>query len=92
MLAGKLSIRQWLEVVYLVLAAGIGGTLMWNYGAKHLTSTAAGTFLYLIPVVAVTSGALMLGEVVTVFIVVGGLLMLAGVAAAQFGPRLFRQP
>jgi len=34
----------------------------------------------------------MLGEVVTVFIVVGGLLMLAGVAAAQFGPRLFRQP
>lgn len=92
LLAGKLSIRQWLEVVYLVLAAGIGGTLMWNYGAKHLTSTAAGTFLYLIPVVAVTCGALMLGEVVTVFIVVGGLLMLAGVAAAQFGPRFFRQP
>ena len=30
----------------------------------------------------------MLGEVVTVYIVAGGLLMLAGVAAAQFGPHL----
>lgn len=87
-LAASLDGRQWFEVVYLVLAAGIGGTLMWNYGTKHLSGTAAGTFLYLIPVVAVTAGALVLGEEVTVFIVAGGLLMLAGVAAAQFGPAL----
>ena len=43
---------------------------------------------YLIPVVAVAAGALMLGEVITVHVVAGGLLMLAGVAAAQFGPAL----
>jgi drug/metabolite transporter (DMT)-like permease len=62
--------------------------MLWNYGTKHLSSTAAGTFLYLIPVVAVAAGALMLGEVITVHVVAGGLLMLAGVAAAQFGPAL----
>lgn len=87
-LAARLDLRQWFEVVYLVFAAGIGGTMLWNYGAKHLSSTAAGTFLYLIPVIAVAAGALVLGEPVTLYIVAGGLLMLSGVAAAQFGPML----
>lgn len=87
-LAAKLDLRQWMEVVYLVIASGIGGTLLWNYGAKNLSSTAAGTFLYLIPVVAVAAGALVLDEPVTVYVVAGGLLMLAGVAAAQFGPAI----
>lgn len=87
-LMARLDARQWCEVVYLVLASGLGGTLLWNYGSKHLSSTAAGTFLYLIPVVAVTAGALILDEPVTVYVVAGGLLMLAGVAAAQFGPAL----
>jgi drug/metabolite transporter (DMT)-like permease len=87
-LAARLDLRQWLEVLYLVFAAGLGGTMLWNYGIKHLSSSAAGTFLYLIPVVAVAAGALVLDEVVTVHIVAGGLLMLGGVAAAQFGPQL----
>ncbi len=87
-LAAKLDLRQWAEVVYLVVAAGIGGTLMWNYGTKHLSGTAAGTFLYLIPVVAVVCGAVVLAEPVTINVIAGGLLMLAGVAAAQFGPAM----
>lgn len=90
-LAARLDLRQWAEIVYLVIAAGIGGTLMWNYGTKHLSSTAAGTFLYLIPVVAVAAGALVLDEAVTIFVIAGGALMLAGVAAAQFGPALLKR-
>jgi drug/metabolite transporter (DMT)-like permease len=88
-LPARLDARQWAELIYLVLASGIGGTLMWNYGTKHLSGTAAGTFLYLIPVIAVACGALILAEPVTLYIVAGGVLMLAGVAAAQFGPALF---
>ena len=88
-LAARLDAHQWFEVAYLVLASGLAGTMLWNYGAKHLSSTAAGTFLYLIPVIAVAAGALVLGEQVTGYVVAGGLLMLAGVAAAQFGPSLF---
>lgn len=90
-LAARLDLRQWFEVAYLVLASGLAGTMLWNYGTKHLSSTAAGTFLYLIPVIAVAAGALVLGEQVTVYVVAGGLLMLAGVAAAQFGPTLLRR-
>lgn len=90
-LAARLDMRQWSEIIYLVLASGLGGTLLWNYGTKHLSSTVAGTFLYLIPVVAVACGALVLAEPVTAYIVAGGLLMVAGVAAAQFGPHLRRR-
>jgi drug/metabolite transporter (DMT)-like permease len=88
-LAQALNLRQWAELIYLVLASGVGGVLLWNYGSKHLSSTIAGTFLYLLPVVAVAGGALVLSEPVTIFIVLGGMLMLAGVAAAQFGPARF---
>jgi len=87
-LAARLDLRQWAELLYLALASGITGTLLWNYGAKHLSGTAAGTFLYLIPVIAVACGAVILAEPVTPYIVAGGALMLAGVAAAQFGPML----
>lgn len=87
-LALRLDARQWAELVYLTLASGIVGTLLWNYGTKHLAGAVTGSFLYLIPVIAVICGALILDEEVTVYIVAGGLLMLAGVAIAQFGPAL----
>jgi drug/metabolite transporter (DMT)-like permease len=87
----RLDAMQWFEVFFLVFATGLGGTMLWNYGVKHLSSSAAGAFLYLIPVVAVAAGALILDEKVTLHVVAGGLIILAGVAAAQFGPRLARR-
>ncbi len=88
-LAVRLDARQWAELFYLIIPNGVLGTLLWNYGSKRLSGAATGSFLYLIPVVAVAAGALILGEAVTVYILTGGALMLAGVAVAQFGPALF---
>jgi len=90
-LAAKLDARQWVELFYLIIPNGILGTWLWNYGSRQLPGAATGTFLYLIPVIAVTSGALILAEPVTLHVILGGALMLAGVAAAQFGPRLLGQ-
>jgi drug/metabolite transporter (DMT)-like permease len=90
-LAAGLDARQWFEVAYLVLPSGIIGTLLWNYGSKHLSGGVTGSFLYLIPVVAVVGGALVLGEAVTIYVVAGGALILTGVALAQFGPLVFRR-
>ncbi|MBM3519719.1 MAG: hypothetical protein FJX63_02945 [Alphaproteobacteria bacterium] len=84
----SLTIRQWGELLYLVIPNGLLGTFLWNYGTKHLSGTAAGLYLYLVPVIAVAAGALMLGEPVTIFVLLGGALMLFGVAFAQFGPGL----
>lgn len=85
-LAQGLTARQWLEVFYLVVPNGLLGTMLWNYGSKHLSSGLTGSTLYLIPVLAVTNGALFLGEEVTGYVVAGGLLILAGVAVAQLRP------
>jgi drug/metabolite transporter (DMT)-like permease len=88
-LAARLDLRQWFELFYLIVPNGIVGTLLWNFGAKRLTGAATGAFLYLIPVIAVVSGVAILGESLTVSIIAGGALTLAGVALAQFGPAVF---
>ncbi|MFN0193905.1 MAG: DMT family transporter [Aestuariivirga sp.] len=89
-LAQGLDGRQWAELLYLVILNGILGTMLWNYGNKHLGGASTGAFLYLIPVVAVICGAIVLSEPVTLQIVLGGAIILAGVALAQFGATLFR--
>lgn len=88
-LAQKLNVRQWAELLFLVIPNGVLGVLLWNYGSHRLSGAATGSFLYLVPVIAVVCGALVLDEQVTLNIVAGGALMLAGVAVAQFGPAIF---
>jgi drug/metabolite transporter (DMT)-like permease len=84
--ARLLGWREWSEMVYLVIPYGMLGTLLWNFGAGRLSGAATGTFLYLIPVIAVMSGAIVLGETVTPNIVLGGLVILSGVGIAEFAP------
>lgn len=86
--AAHLDARQLAELIYLTFANGLLATCLWNYGNARLGNAHAGAFLYLIPVTAVASGAVFLGETVTPAIILGGLLTLAGVAIAQIGPTL----
>jgi drug/metabolite transporter (DMT)-like permease len=87
----SLTGRQWGMLLYLVIPNALLGTLFWNYGSARLPGAMVGSFLYLIPVVAVIAGALLLAEPITFNLVAGGLVMLAGVAIAQFGPALLGQ-
>jgi O-acetylserine/cysteine efflux transporter len=80
--------REWAEMAYLVIPYGVLGTVLWNYGAGELSGAATGTFLYLIPVIAVAGGAIVLGETVTANIALGGIIILSGVAIAEFAPVL----
>lgn len=79
---------SWLEIGYLALFNTILGSMLWNYGTRHLPGAAAGSFLYLVPVVAVLAGFLWLGEPITLFLVAGGVIVLAGVAIAQSGSKV----
>lgn len=83
-----LDARQLAELIYLTFANGLLATCLWNYGNAKLGNAHAGAFLYLIPVIAVASGAVFLGETITPAIIIGGALTLAGVAIAQIGPTL----
>ena len=70
-------------VLYLGVLCTLLGYLAWNVGLRGLGSTNAVTYAYGIPVLAVAFGAVLLDETVTLWLAVGGALVLAGVALAQ---------
>jgi drug/metabolite transporter (DMT)-like permease len=70
-------------VLYLGLACTLLGYVAWNVGLRGLGSTNAVSYAYGIPVLAVAIGAVLLDEPVTVWLAVGGALVLTGMAAAQ---------
>ena len=80
--------RLWVEMGYIVILSTIIATVTWNYGAARLPAAASGAFLYLVPIIGVAAGAAMLDEAITPGMILGGTLILAGVAIAQFGPRI----
>jgi drug/metabolite transporter (DMT)-like permease len=84
----SMSPRNWAEMIYMVVIASLIATVTWNFAASRLSSVATGAFLYLVPIIAVAAGALVLQETVTLGMLGGGLLILLGVAVAQFSDRL----
>ncbi len=55
----------------------------WNYAAPHLKPSVLGASLYVMPVVAVGAGWLILNEAVTPQILLGAVVIFAGVALSQ---------
>jgi drug/metabolite transporter (DMT)-like permease len=79
--------RQWFELVFLAFVSSFIAMIGWTYATARLPAATIGVALYVIPVIAVVAGAVLLGETVTLTAMLGGLLILGGVAVAQFGPR-----
>jgi drug/metabolite transporter (DMT)-like permease len=78
------------DLRYVAAAAGIGlvsfgaGYLAYNYGVARVPVGAAGMALNLIPLFGVTTAVLALGERLSVFEVLGGALIIAGVAVFPY--------
>jgi drug/metabolite transporter (DMT)-like permease len=70
-------------VLYLGLVCTLFGYAAWNVGLRGLGPTRAVSYTYAIPALAVFMGALFLGEPISVWLAVGGALILTGVAVAQ---------
>jgi drug/metabolite transporter (DMT)-like permease len=70
-------------LLYLGVLATLLGYILWNAGLKGLGPTRAVTYAYAIPPLAVTFGAILLDEPVTVWLALGGVLVVGGIAAAQ---------
>jgi drug/metabolite transporter (DMT)-like permease len=80
----------WAAVGFVVVFGTFLATSAWNYALGHMESSIAGVFLYVQPVVAAAGGILLLGESLTWPLVLGGALIILGVAIAQFGPIMRR--
>jgi drug/metabolite transporter (DMT)-like permease len=74
----------------ILIALGLGSTLLpfvaTLWASRHTTATNVALVGYVAPLISVVAGALLLDEVITGAIVVGGLLTLSGVALVT-GPR-----
>jgi drug/metabolite transporter (DMT)-like permease len=84
---GAMTPAHWGAMTFMVIVSTFMASITWNYGAARLSAAVAGAFLYLVPMIAVAAGAVFLAEPVSGNVVLGGLLILAGVGIAQFGGR-----
>ena len=74
------------NLVFLGVFASALAFSAWNLASKRLGMVKANIGLYLMPVVGVVAAALFLGERITWPVILGGLLILAGVAVASVNP------
>jgi drug/metabolite transporter (DMT)-like permease len=82
--------RNWLDMAYVLVFSTFICSITWNYGASRLPAATSGAFFYLMPVIGVFAGALLLGETLKYSTLIGGALILVGVAIVQFGPYMRR--
>jgi len=78
--------RPWAGVAFTTLGSSVVAYTLWyRLLARHPLGRVV-PFTLLGPVIGFAAGAAMLGEAVTAYKVVGGLLTVAGVAVVEFGP------
>lgn len=87
----SMNVTAWVAVGFVVVFGTFLATSAWNYALGTMDSSIAGIFLYVQPVVAAIGGILLLGERLTWPLLVGGALIILGVAIAQFGPLITKR-
>ncbi len=87
-----ISPRGWFSVAYNGLVSSFAGILVIFYMIRRFGATPAALSTYVIPLVSVSLGAVLLGEVITLPLVGGAGLILAGVYLAGRRPRGAPEP
>lgn len=72
------------NIIYLGLGACVLAFIMWNFAIRVLGTVTANVYVYLLPVVTIVVSALFLQEKITLSIIVGTVLTLAGVALSEW--------
>ena len=88
---GALDTGDWISLVALGLGATLAGYVTWSIALRGLDPSRAMSYLYCVPPLAVAIGALALGEPVSAWLLLGGALVIGGVALAQRQPARARE-
>ncbi|WP_345566480.1 EamA family transporter [Nonomuraea rosea] len=75
-----ITTRSWVALVYLILVGSLIGFTAFSWLLGNAPISLVSTYAYVNPAVAVALGALVLNEPITTQVIVGGLVILAGVA------------
>jgi drug/metabolite transporter (DMT)-like permease len=87
-----LSPTAWAAIAFLGIACSGLGYLFWYGALEQVDASQVASLLYLEPLVTLAAAVWLLGEPVWVTTVAGGVLVLAGVALVQRGPRRRTRP
>ena len=88
---GEVTVRAWLVIFYLVIFGSIITFVAFIYSMKKLSTTIASLFAYVNPLIALLSGAWILGEKLTWNILWGALLTLTGIFLVNYGIRYHKK-
>ena len=77
--------RGWLGVAYMAAMASVAAYMIFYYALSKISASRVIAFSYLQPVLATILAILFLGERITPYLLVGGALVLVGVALAERG-------
>ncbi|HEY2809959.1 MAG TPA: EamA family transporter [Rhabdochlamydiaceae bacterium] len=79
------------SVLYVSYLATLFGMAVWNWVLHHHRLSVVAPFTLLVPIIAMTSSALILGEQIQTWKVTAALLVISGVYVNLAGPRLFKK-
>jgi drug/metabolite transporter (DMT)-like permease len=80
-----------LALAILTFLGATASVITWNYAAGILKVSIVGSALYFVPQLGILAAWAYLGDPLTLQVVIAALIILLGVAVAQYGPLLFAQ-
>ena len=73
----------WIAMIFLTIFCSLVAFLLYNYGTEKLPASIAGMFIYIQPLSGVALAALVLGESITVYTILGTFLIIYGIYEAE---------
>ncbi|MGB9979173.1 DMT family transporter [Methanobacterium sp.] len=73
----------WIAMIFLTIFCSLIAFLLYNYGTEKLPASIAGMFIYVQPLSGVALAALVLGESITVYTILGTFLIIYGIYEAE---------
>mgnify|MGYP000849565335 CR=1 FL=1 len=78
------------NLIFLGVGASAICFVTWGYAVKYLGAVKTSTYIYMVPVITVTASALILKEQITIQIIIGTILTLAGLLLSELKLVLFQ--
>jgi len=82
---GTLTGANWMQIFYLAIVTSVLSYLLWYYALGRIEAGRVALFSNLQPILVTALAVTLLGQSITGAFVIGGIIAISGVIAAQFG-------
>jgi drug/metabolite transporter (DMT)-like permease len=80
----EIKIISWLQIFYLGIFSSVVGYVLWYYALKKIEASRVAVFNNLQAVLTTILAVIFLSQIITIFFVIGGVLIITGVIMAQW--------